>query len=114
MVVNIVGRHMDLADEDKLHAEEEARKLGKFFNGVNDIQVTFEREGNAVKSEIICMVSGGRTLVANERGETVHQSLEFASENMARQIKRYKGKLHRRRAGREAPEEPTADEAEST
>ncbi|MFW6163203.1 MAG: HPF/RaiA family ribosome-associated protein, partial [Planctomycetota bacterium] len=60
-------------------------------------------------AEIVCMVSGGKTLVATETGSTIHESLEFASDNMARQIKRYKGKLRDRRGARAAKEH--ADEA---
>lgn len=113
MQIEVVGRHMSLGDDQVVHATTEAERLGKFFDGINDIKIMFEHEHDDLKAEIVCQVSGGRTLVAVERGRTVHESLEFASDNMARQIKRYKGKLHDHRAGRpepEEPEEPTAGE----
>ena len=105
MMVSVVGRHIALSADQVSHAEDEAEKLGKFFDGVNEIKITFEREHNNLKAEIVCLVSGGKTLVAIETAATVHESLEFASDNMARQIKKYKAKLHDHRPPRSAAAE---------
>ena len=115
MQVNVVGRHMSLGDDQTAHAEAEAEKLGKFFDGINEVTVTFNREHDDITAEIVCAASGGKTLVAAETGRTIHESLEFASDNMARQIKKYKEKLHDRRAHgvvREEREETDEDEEE--
>ena len=112
MQVEVIGRHMSLGADQVTHAEAEAEKLGKFFDGINEVKITFEREHNEHKAEIVCMASGGKTLVAVERGRTIHESLEFASDNMARQIKKYKAKLHDRRphgTPQQEPEEETGD-----
>ncbi len=93
MRVNVVGRHLALSSDEMAHAEAEAEKLGKFFDGVNVVSITFTREHAVVKTEIVCTASGGKTLVAVEPGRTVDEALEFASDAMARQIKRYKVKL---------------------
>jgi len=98
MQIEVVGRHLSLSDEQTAHARREADKLAKFFDGVNDVKVTVAREHDDLKTEIVCNVSGGKTLVAVETGGTVDASLEFASDNMARQIKKYKAKLHDHRA----------------
>jgi len=115
MQIDIVGRHLALGADQREHAENEAHKLGKFFDGINEVRIRFEREHLQLKTEIVCAVSGGRTLVAVEKGSTVHESLEFASDNMARQIKKYKDKLHERRhpkpADEETRERPAADDA---
>jgi len=116
MRVDVVGRHMSLGDDQVAHAENEAAKLGKFFDGVNEVKITFDREHDELRTEIVCMVSGGKTLVAVEKGRTVHESLEFASDNMARQLKKYKAKRHNRRpiraAADRADEEPEDEPAE--
>ena len=109
MLVNLVGRHMSLGEDQAAHAEAEAEKLGKFFDGINEVKITFAREHDDLKAEIVCTVSGGKTLVAVETGQTVHESLEFASDNMARQIKKYKAKLHDRRAHGVVREEPVEE-----
>ncbi len=118
MRVNVVGRRLALGSDEVAHAEAEAEKLGKFFDGVNDVSITFEWEHTAVKAEIICAVSGGKTLVAVESGRTVDEALEFASDAMARQIKRYKAKLRGRKAHgvphEEKPESPEGGSAEET
>ncbi len=115
MLVNLVGRHMSLGEDQAAHAQAEAEKLGKFFDGINEVKITFTREHDELKAEIVCTVSGGKTLVAVGTGRTVHESLEFASHNMARQVKKYKAKLHDRRAHgvvREEPVEELEDELE--
>jgi len=115
MLVNLVGRHMSLGEDQAAHAQAEAEKLGKFFDGINEVKITFTREHEDLKAEIVCTVSGGKTLVAVGTGRTVHESLEFASDNMARQVKKYKAKLHDRRAHgvvREEPVEELEDELE--
>jgi len=108
MQVNVIGRHMSLGEDQVAHAEAEADKFGKFFDGVNNVLITFELEhADQLKAEIVCTVSGGKTLVANERGKTVHEALEFASDNMTRQLKKHKAKLHDRRIH---PATPPPDE----
>ena len=109
MLVNVVGRHMSLGNDQTAHAEAEAEKLGKFFDGVNEVKITFDRQHDDGEAEIVCMVSGGKTLVATEKGRTVHESLELASDNMARQIKKYKAKRHDRRPHGAPPAEPEAE-----
>ena len=112
MQVDIIGRHMSLGEDQTAHAEEEARKLGKFFDGINAVKIAFEREHDDMKAEIICMASGGKTLIAVEKGRTVHESLERASDNMVRQIKKHKAKLHDHRPHPAAREEPQQEEEE--
>ena len=112
MQIEIIGRHMSLGDDQTAHAKTEAEKLGKFFDGVNGVRVTFALEHtDLLKTEIICTVSGGKTLVATDKGKTVHESLERASDNMVRQLKKHKAKLHDRRA-HGFPETPPAEPAE--
>ena len=112
MQIAVVGRHMSLGKDQMEHAEGEATRLAKFFDGINEVKITFDREHDLLRAEIVCIASGGKTLVAVEKGRSVHESLEFASDNMARQIKKYKAKLHDHRLGRRAAEEGLA-EAES-
>ena len=63
MRVNVVGRHLALSNDEVAHAQAEAEKLGKFFDGVNDVSITFEREHTVIKAEIICTASGGKRSV---------------------------------------------------
>ena len=120
MQVHVIGRHMSLNPDQMAHAEAEAAKLAKFFDGINDISVTFHREHDDLKAEIVCTVTHGGTLVAIEKGRTVQEAVDIASDNMARQIKKYKEKLRDHRAhgaGEPAPEtesaEPDTDTAET-
>jgi ribosomal subunit interface protein len=113
MQVHVIGRHMSLNRDQIAHAETEAAKLAKFFDGINDISVTFNREHDDLKAEIVCTVTHGGTLVAIEKGRTVPEAVDLASENMARQIKKYKEKLRDRRLhGFEESAPPAASEAE--
>ena len=105
MQVDVIGRHMSLGEDQVAHAEAEAEKFGKFFDGVNGVHITFELEhAERLKAEIVCTVSGGKTLIAHERGKTIHEALEFASDNMARQLKKHKAKLHDHRLRGTQPE----------
>lgn len=97
MQISVVGRHLELTEVERSHAEAEALKLARFFDGINEFKITFTREHGAIRAEVVCRVSGGATLVAVEKGRTIDQSLEFASDNMVRQIKKYKAKLRSRR-----------------
>jgi putative sigma-54 modulation protein len=110
MHIEVVARHMSMSDDERRHAEGEAEKLGKFFDGVNEIKLTFDREHDDVKAEVVCLVSGGKTLVAHANGDTVHESLEFASDSMARQIKKHKAKLRDHRLHGEPGQATEADE----
>ena len=107
MHTSVVARHMSLSDDERTHAEAEAEKLGKYFDGVNEVKVTFVLEHDDVKAEIVCMVSGGKTLVAHDSGSTVHASLELVADNMARQVKKHKSKLRDHRPHAAGDEEET-------
>jgi ribosome hibernation promoting factor len=112
MHTSVVARHMSLSDDERIHAEQEAQKLGKYFDGVNEVTLTFALEHDDVKAEIVCLVSGGKTLVAHESGSTVHASLELVADNMARQIKKHKSKLRDHRPHGVAGEEEEETEAD--
>lgn len=98
MAIHVTGKHVHLSPDQMADAQAEAEKLSKFFNGIMDIKITFDREGDNLKAEIVCNVSGHGTLVAHESGRTVNEALDLVSEKMARQLREYKDRLHERRS----------------
>jgi ribosomal subunit interface protein len=112
MRINVTGRHIGLSDDQKARARAEADKLTKFYNGVMEVDITFEREHDDIKAEIVCHVTGHKTLVAVEKAPTVNEALEFAAEDAARLLKKHKDKLHNHRPRVSAGTAPPAAESE--
>ena len=106
MQIQIVSRHITLSEDQAEHVRIEAGKLGKFFDGINGITVALQHVHDEFSAEIVCTVSGHGTLVAIETGRTVQEATDTASDNMIRQVKRYKEKLHGRRPHGAEPQMP--------
>ncbi|MFM2376316.1 MAG: ribosomal subunit interface protein [Bacteroidota bacterium] len=96
MKVQIQSIHFD-ADHKLLdYIQKKCDKLDQFFDKIVDAQVYLrvEKKGEpSVKSVEIKLLVPGETLLANEESYHFEESVDKATENLKRQLKKYKDKL---------------------
>ena len=109
MQLTVTGKQVDVGDALRAHVEAElASLLGKYFRTALEAHAVFAREGHLIRTEISLHI--GRGIIANSSAEASNHYLAFdaAAERLAKQLRRYKRRLHedhgRVRAPAERPE----------
>jgi putative sigma-54 modulation protein len=101
MQIDIKGRNVPVTDELRMHAE---RRLGKVARQVSDlarleIEISKECNPRVADSQIAecTLYLKGVTLRAGDRSPEMLHSLNLSIDELARQVKRHRDKLRRRR-----------------
>ncbi len=106
MQIDIRGRNVPVTDELRMHAE---RRLGKISRQVSDLarlEIEIFQEPNPRVAD--CQVAEatlylkGVTLRARDASPEMTHSLNLMVDELARQVKRHRDKLRRRREARRA------------
>jgi putative sigma-54 modulation protein len=101
MQIEIKGRNVPVTDEIRAHAE---RRLGKVARQVSDlarleIEIFSERNPRVADSQVAecTLYLKGVTLRARDASPEMRHSLNLVVDELARQVKRHRDKLRRRR-----------------
>jgi putative sigma-54 modulation protein len=115
VLVSVVIRHGDISEDLKKYAEEKARKLVKFYDRIQAIEILFQGEKENRSVEIIVSAEPNRlTFVAHETSADLAACVDLALDKIGRQLKRHKEKQRNHKGLEKAPEvQPTASEEES-
>lgn len=97
MIVEIVGRGIEVTDAIRRHATEKAEKLTKYFDGVKQITVTLTREDHSNHAqfnvELIIDVVHHDDFIASAKGDDLYGAIDLAVQKGSRQLTDYKDKL---------------------
>ena len=98
MLFTITGKHIEITDAIKAHAQEKTEKLPRYYNSINQIEVIIEgSEGGKPSVEIIARAEHSNVFVATETGEDTYACIDSAVHKLERQLRRKKEKQLRRR-----------------
>ncbi|MFW5955179.1 MAG: ribosome hibernation-promoting factor, HPF/YfiA family [Rhodothermales bacterium] len=95
MQLQVTARHFEASPELRSYVERRASKLGRYFDGINEINVVLERNGNGVpekRAEMSLRVFR-QTLSATDSAISHEQAIDNCTERLRRQLMRYKAKL---------------------
>ena len=93
MLFTISGKHIEISDAIRRHAEEKTSKLPKYYNSVTQIEVIINgNEGGRVSAEIIARGEHSKVFVVTETGEDVYACIDVAVHKLERQLRRKKTK----------------------
>lgn len=91
MLFTITGKHVDISEALKRHAEEKTSKLPKYYNGINQVEVIIDgSSGSNVSVEIIARGEHSNIFVATEAGVDAYQCIDIAVHKLERQLRRKK------------------------
>ena len=101
MQIDIKGRNVPVTDELRIHAERRLDKVARQVSDLAQLEIELRKEPNPRVSD--CQVAEatlylkGVTLRARDASPEMMHSLNLVVDEIARQVKRHRDKLRRRR-----------------
>lgn len=93
MLFKITGKHVEITEAIKSHAEEKTSKLPKYYNSINQVEVVIDgSQGGNPSVEIIARGEHSKVFVVSETGEDAYRCIDLAVHKLERQLRRTKGK----------------------
>ena len=96
MRTNIVGLHMEVTDPIREHAESKAKKLDKFNDLVQQIDLKFWKENTAKENFTVEMnvdVINHNDFLAKAEGHDLYMVIDDAISKMSRQLNDHREKI---------------------
>ena len=93
MLFTISGKHIDITEAIKRHAEEKTSKLPKYYDSINHVEVIIDgnKSGNT-SVEIIARAEHSKIFIVTETGEDAYKCIDVAVRKLERQLRRKKGR----------------------
>ena len=93
MLFTISGKHIEITEAIKKHAEEKTSKLPKYYNSINQIEVIIDgNQGGNTSVEIIARAEHSKVFVGTETGEDAYRCIDMAVHKLESQLRRAKSK----------------------
>lgn len=96
MRTNVVARHMEVTDAIRAHAETKARKLDKFEDLMQQIDIKFWKENSSQEQytvEIVVDVINHADFIAKADGHDLYLVIDDAISKVSRQLNDHREKL---------------------
>ena len=96
MRTNVVARHMEVTDPIREHAENRAKKLDKFNDLIQQIDIKFWKENSAQENfsvEVVVDVINHPDFIAKADGHDLYLVIDDAIGKVARQLNDHREKL---------------------
>jgi putative sigma-54 modulation protein len=93
VLFTITGKHIDITEAIRSHAEQKTEKLPRYYSSVNRIEVIIEgNDGGNISVEIIASAEHNKIFIAKETGDDAYACIDLAVHKVERQLARKKSK----------------------
>ncbi len=93
MLFSITGKHVEITDAIRKHAEEKTEKLSRYYDSINQIDVTIDSGASGSFSvTIIARAEHNKVFIATETGGDTYVCIDLAAHKVERQLRRKKEK----------------------
>ena len=94
MLFTITGKHIEITEAIRSHAQEKVEKLPRYFDSINQVEVVIEGNEGGGKPcvEIIVHAEHSDVFVAKEMGEDTYACIDKAIHKLEPQLKKAKEK----------------------
>ncbi len=94
MLFTISGKHIEITEAIRKHAEEKTSKLPKYYNSINQVEVIIDANhgGSNTSVEVIARAEHSKVFIGTETGEDAYRCIDMAVHKLERQLRRAKGK----------------------
>ena len=108
MLFTISGKHIDITEAMKTHAQEKTAKLPRYYDSINRVEVIIDgNQGTSTSVEIIARAEHNKVFIVTETGDDAYKCIDVAVHKLERQLRRMKGRERdNKRTGRQPPEPP--------
>ena len=91
MHFTISGKHIDITDAIRTHAEDKTSKLPRYYNSINRVEVIIDgSDGPGPSVEIIAGGEHSNVFIAKESGVDTYACIDEAVHKIERQLRRKK------------------------
>jgi putative sigma-54 modulation protein len=94
LLFSISGRHVEITDAIRTHAQDKAGKLPRYYDNITKVEVIVEAgdKGAGMQSvEVIASGEHNKVFVAKEQGTDVYTCIDLAVHKVERQLTKAKG-----------------------
>jgi putative sigma-54 modulation protein len=106
MRIEVKGRNLPVSDDLREHVSKRFRKVARQVSDLAELEVElFEERNPAIADSQVAEATlhlKGVTLRACNRSPEIHHSINLASDEISRQVKRHRDKRRKRRESRAA------------
>ena len=91
MLFTITGKHTEITESIKKHAEEKTAKLPRFYDSINQVEVIIEGGGSgegSIKVEVIARAEHSKIFVVTQTGQDVYACIDSAVRRLEGQIRK--------------------------
>ena len=97
MLFTITGKHIEITEALRKHAEEKTSKLTKYYDRLSQVEVVIDGQvggssGVKIGVEIIARGEHSNFFIVTETGEDAYSCIDIAVHKMERQLKKKKEK----------------------
>ncbi len=93
MLFTISGKHIEISQDIRNHAEDKVSKLPKYYDSINQVEVIVEAgKGVNTTVEVIARAEHSKVFVGKEAGEDVYRCIDLAVHKIEEQLRRRKEK----------------------
>lgn len=93
MLFTISGKHIEITEAIRKHAEEKASKLPKYYNSINQVEVIMDGgQAGSISVEIIARAEHSKVFVGTETGDDAYRCIDMAIHKLERQLRKIKSK----------------------
>ena len=93
MRFTITGRHLEITEAIKSHAEEKTSKLPKYYDSINQVEVILDgSQANSPSVEVIARAEHSKIFIVTETGGDAYRCIDVAVRKLERQLRRAKSR----------------------
>jgi putative sigma-54 modulation protein len=93
LLFTISGKHIEITEAIRKHAEEKASKLPKYYDSVNQVEVIIDgSEGGNKSVQVIARAEHSKVFVGTETGGDAYRCIDMAVHKLERQLRRTKSR----------------------
>jgi putative sigma-54 modulation protein len=94
LLFTISGKHIEITEAIRKHAEDKTSKLSRYYNSINQVEVIIDGNhgGSNISVEIIARAEHSKVFVGTETGEDAYSCIDIAAHKLERQLRRVKSK----------------------
>jgi len=93
LLFTITGKHVEISQDLRNHAEDKASKLPKYYDSINRVEVIIEAgKGVNTAVEVIARAEHSKVFVGKEAGDDVYRCIDLAIHKIEEQLRRQKEK----------------------
>ncbi len=97
MQITVSGRHTDVDEYLRGHVEERARKLARYYDRIQSVDVIMDEQAGSHFVEMIARADHHTTFIAKHNDHDAYVTVDQVAKEIERQLRRHKERFRNRK-----------------